>query len=74
LERPHAIWEVVTNALGRSNPSLPDAVMVNCVETSGSAEAAEAVNAFYVRKVAEIRELLVGGPPALGSDWLPKSR
>jgi hypothetical protein len=71
---PRALWEVANNALGRSRPSLPDVVKVNGIETSGPAEAAEAVNNFYVKKVDKIREKLMGAPPPPTSDWPPKSR
>jgi hypothetical protein len=71
---PRAFWEVANKVLGRCKPSLPNAVRVKSVDTVGPAETAAAVNAFYVRKVEQIKELLVDAPPPPPSDLPPKSR
>jgi hypothetical protein len=71
---PRTLWEVANNALERSRPSLPESVKVNNVETSGPAEAVAAVNHFYVQKVDKIRESIAGAPPALASNWPPRSK
>ena len=68
---PKVLWQLANSALGKPQSSLPASLDVNGTATVGDAEAAAAMNNFYIDKIKKLRENLrpVPSPP---SDW-PKS-
>jgi hypothetical protein len=52
---PKVLWALANSTLGKSQSSLPVSLVINGISTVGNAEAAAAMNNFYIEKVEKLR-------------------
>jgi hypothetical protein len=61
---PKVLWGLANLALGKSQSSLPASLVIGGISTVGNAEAAAAMNNFYIEKVDKLRaDLCPTTPP-----------
>ena len=71
---PKVLWGLANAAVGKNRPTLPASLEVNGVSTVGNLEAADAMNAYYIKKIDDLRDELTDCPPPPTSSWPEQSR